>query len=843
MRMSQVDLDSQRTSVAMWHSMPSETVLNVLNTSSAGLEDEERPARLTRFGSNVPQGRKREAWWQEVLESLLEPMQLLLIAVAVLSGVFGSLTDALAIGALVLVVVALESVSEIRASRAVDALRAMSAPTARVLGPSGVQSLPSADVVPGDVIMVEAGDVVPADARILVANGVRLDESGLTGESQSVGKAVTPVEADAPLAERHSMIYAGTAVVAGDATAVVVATGAASELGRMGKLVADTKEPPTPLQKGLAQLARVVLIFAIAASVIVPVVGVLAGQPWKDMLLTGLTVAFATIPEELPILIAVLLAIGGRQLARRGALLRKLRAGETLGQVTMVVTDKTGTLTENRLQFESLTGTPSEVLTVALHTQPSAGTDREPMEAILREQASAAGILHDGEEMFAYPFDSTRKLVSRGWVTQRGRAWAAVSGAPEVVIAQSVMTEQERTVALEAAKSLAEAGLRVIAFGRRSLDTLTDFGAEAVETGLEFVGLASFRDSLRAGVAESVAELTAAGVGTIIVTGDHPSAAKAIATEAGLDGRAIPGAEFDVLPDDLTRHLLKPGTVIARATPATKHRIVQILQRQRQIVAVTGDGPNDAPALAAADVGIAMGRRGSDLARETADVVLTDDSYPTVVAAIAKGRNISAQLRRAVAFYLGAKLALVVILVAALALGLPSPFGPAQIVLLEIFMDIGASLAFVNEPSAPQAMRRPPRDPRAKFMDTPLVLSLLTVAAALSLAVLASYLFLDEIGPDVARSGAVVAWLVGHALIAWTLRSRPGLPWKENLAFPIWVAAAILTSLLLVLTPLGQIVHLAPLSAATLLPVLAFTTLTCVVAVGLRVLLPTRRQL
>lgn len=839
--MSQVDVDHRQTSAAGWHSLPPEAVLQAVNTSSVGLTDDERRVRLEEVGPNVPPGRKREPWWQEALESLLEPMQLLLIGVAVLSGVFGSLGDALAIGSLVLIVVALESISEIRASRAVAALRAMTAPTARVLGPSGVQTRPSADVVPGDIILVEAGDIVPADARIVGANGVRVDESGLTGESQSVGKAVPEVSVDAPLAERHSMIYAGTAVIAGDARAVVVATGVTSELGRLGKLVAETREPPTPLQRGLAQLARGVLILAIAASVLVPVVGVWAGQPWKDMLLTGLTVAFATVPEELPILITVLLAVGGRQLARRGALLRKLRAGETLGQVTTLVTDKTGTLTENRLRLEGLRGDAQQILTVALHTQPVDVADREPMEVQLRERAVAAGIRHDGEEVLAHPFDSVRKLVSRGWSTPSGAAWVAVAGAPEAVIARSVLTDQARAAALEATTALAADGLRVIAFGRRSL-TGTDFAAADVETGLDFVGLASFRDSLRVGVPESVAALTQAGVRTVVVTGDHPSTARAIAAQAGLTGQTLTGPEFDLLPDTAARHRLQPGTVIARATPATKHRIVRLLQQDSHIVAVTGDGPNDAPALAAADVGIAVGRRGSALARETAGVVLTDDSFPTVVTAIARGRNISSQLRRAVAFYLGVKLALVLILLAALALGLPSPFGPAQIVLLEIFMDVGASLAFVNEPSAPQAMQRPPRNPRARFMDGPLVFSLLSAALTLCVAVLPTYLILSTVGVDVARSGAVLAWLAGHALIAWTLRARPALPWRENVAFPTWVAVTIGTALLLVLTPVGQLVQLAQLPSPALLLAIAFTLLSCVLAAGLRLLVPANRR-
>lgn len=593
--MSSADADTQGR---FWHSMTIGSVLAALGATATGLGDEERAARLHRFGPNLPRGRRRAPWWEAVRESAGEPMQLLLIGVAVLAGIFGSLADALAIGALVLVVVAGESFSEIRATRAVDALRDMTAPTARTVSPSGIDTRPAAELVPGDVILVETGDIVPADARLLDrVNGVRADESGLTGESQSVGKAPAPVAADAPLAERHSMLYAGSAIVAGDALAVVVATGASSELGRMGKLVADTTEPPTPLQEGLAQLARVVLVLAIAASVLVPLVGVAAGQRWEDMLLTGLTVAFATVPEELPILIAVLLTVGGRQLAREGALLRKLRAGEALGLVTTVVTDKTGTLTENLLRLERITGDRDDVLTVALHSQPVEASNREPMDVQPREHATAAGLEHDGRELFAHPFDSTRKLVSRGWVTAGGGAWAAIAGAPEAVIAAADLSEKERAAALNETAALADEGLRVLAFGRRPLPGVHDLPPGAVETGVEFVGVASFRDTLRTGVPQSVPALRAAGVGTIVVTGDHPRTARAVAAQVGLTGEVVHGPDFDRLPDEAARHALRAAAVIARATPATKHRVVRLLHDNHQIVAVTGDGPNFPAAL------------------------------------------------------------------------------------------------------------------------------------------------------------------------------------------------------------------------------------------------------
>jgi Ca2+-transporting ATPase len=795
-----------------WHALSTDAVLKELKTGPTALSDVERARRLDRYGRNVPAERKTEPWWKELAESFAEPLQLLLIAVAVLSAIFGELSDAIAIGAVIAVVAVLETVTEMRAARAIAALKAMTAPTARLAREHGVAQVPTAELVPGDVLVVEAGDVVPADARVLTSHGLRVDESSLTGESAPVAKSHHPVPASTELAERSSLLHAGSPVLAGVGRVVVVATGAASELGRLGALVAETKEPPTPLQRALSQIAKAVLVVAITASVLVPGVGLLGGQPWRDMLLSGLTLAFATVPEELPVLITLLLAIGGRQLARRGALLRRLRAGETLGAVTTVVTDKTGTLTENHLRLAEIIGERYEVLAVALACQPSDATRREPMDVELAALAGQAGITRAGRELAVFPFDPARKLVSRVHATKTGVA-VAVSGAPEAVLERCGLDRAARQDVDRDVARLSEQGLRVIAFAQRSRPT-APAGKEQAEQGLAYVGLAAFDDPLRPGLPEAVAALADAGVATIVVTGDHPATATAIATRAGLPvGEALSGTDVDAMPDADLNGRLVHGSVIARATPATKHRVVQLLQRRPEVVAVTGDGANDAPALAAADVGIALGRRGADLARAAAGLVLTDDAYPTVVDAIATGRNITAQLRRAVAFYFGAKLALVVILLAALAAGLPSPFQPIHIVLLEIFMDLGASVAFVAEPAAPRAMRRPPRSPGAPFLDRGVLTAVATTTATIALAVLPAYLVLTAAGATIgqARAGAVLAWLAVHALIAWTLRTQPRLAWTANPAFPAWAAAAVLAGLAAVLTPVGALIDLGAL--------------------------------
>jgi len=797
--------------------MPAEQVLVELQASGDGLSSSQAALRRPAIAAA---GRRIPRWLGELGESLVEPLQLLLLVVGVLSAVFGELRDAIAIFVVIAAVVIIETVTELRAERALAGLRALTAPVSRVRRDGRLCELPTAELVAGDVIEVEAGDLVPADARLLSAQELRVNEATLTGEAAAVDKHPDPVPSDAVLAERSSMLYAGTAVSSGEAVAVVTAAGDASELGQLGKLAATEREPVTPLQKSLRELARVVLIAAIAASVLVPVVGLLTGRPLKDMLLEGLTVAFATVPEELPILITVLLAVGGRQLARRGALLRRLKAGETIGAATVVVTDKTGTLTQNQLRLIQITGTAADVLTAALRTQPparpGAAPSREPMEAELATAAERAGVEIVGEPIVSYPFDPVRKLVTRVWSSDHG-VQIAVSGAPEAVLGRCDLTAAASDQAVQQLSELTGRGARVIGFARRH-DAAAPASRDQAERQLEFLGFAAFEDPLRDGVGEAVAALRAACVQTIIVTGDHPDTAAAIARQAGLvAGPDVLHGDLSDIDDQMLTGRLHDGTVVARATPQGKLRLVRLLQARGEIVAVTGDGANDAPALAAADVGIAMGRRGADLARDAADIVLTDDAYPTVVAAIATGRNISAQLRRAVAFYLGAKLALVAALIIPLALHYQAPFAPVHIVLLELFMDLGASVAFVSEPAAPQAMHRPPRPPGARFLDRPEVAALLTVALTLGLAVVPVYLItLHTHDTATARSAAVLGWLAGHALIAWTLRTRPALSPRSNPAFPLWAATATAVGLLLTLTSLGHALHLSPLPALSL---------------------------
>ena len=440
-----------------------------------------------------------------------------------------------------------------------------------------------------------------------------------------------------------------------------------------------------------------------------------------------------------------------------------------------------------------------------------AAAAQDPVDRALVE---AAGERASSERLARYPFDPLRKRESAVWRDPDG-AWVAAKGAPEAVLDACAMTETERASVLARVAQLAGDGLRVIAVAERH-DAAVPRDAAHAEHELTFVGLAAFRDPLRPGVRDAVAELARAGVRTIVVSGDHPETVAAAAREAGVHGPAVMhgGAPLAALDDDELAERLRGEAVIARATPEDKLRLVRVLQDRGEAVAVTGDGVNDAPALAAANVGIAMGARGTDLAREASDLVLVDDAYPTIVGAVAGGRGLASQLRRAVAFYLGAKIALVVVVAVPLVLGLPAPFHPVHIVILELFMDVGASVAFVSEPPAPGAMDHPPRDPARRFLDDTQLSAIVLTAVALTAAVLPAFLIVHERwGIDMAIAAAVAGWLVANVAIAWSLRARPGLSWRRNVAFPAWALVAVASAAVLSLTPAGATLGVDPLTA------------------------------
>ncbi|MBO0685991.1 MAG: cation-transporting P-type ATPase, partial [Candidatus Dormibacteraeota bacterium] len=712
--------------------------------------------------------------------SLTQPLVLLLLLLGILYLILQQLQNAALIFAVVVVVVGIETGTRLRANRAIDSLGELSAPVALVWRDGALRTVPPDDLVIDDVIMLSTGSRVPADARIIESEKLMLDESLVTGESQ-------PVELGTAM-ESGSEVRAGTHVVRGRGVAVVTAVGRDSTLGRITSMVENSTPQSTPLQDQMGRLARELLAVAIPACALVTVVGVVRGQPLRDMLLGGLALAFATIPQELPVLVVVILGLGSLRLARHGAIVRHLSAAETLGTMTLICTDKTGTLTENRIALTAV-ATSAEIVEeqpakeadlgrlrrfAQLASEPPArGGDGRLADPV--DTAVWQGATWEGPEPIArFGFDDTRRLSSA--ITEvEGYLVLGVKGGPEAVVVRSTDYRSQdgsiepmdgllKTKVIAAAQELASTGARVLGVGSRTIQGPPVGGPSLLECDLVFEGLLAFADPLRSEVPGAVRELLRANVGVTMVTGDQPTTAESIARAAGLGGSVFLASQTKGWSDEELAARAYQGCVVARARAEDKLHIVRAAESVGHIVAVTGDGVNDAPALRAAAIGVAMGMTGSDVARETADLVLRDDSFATLVRATGVARGLYENLRKAVRYYLSIKLGLIAISLVMALSGRPLPFSPVQIVLIGLFMDIGASISFVNLPPEDDQMRKRPRDPRARLLNRAMLLGIL--GGGLTLALLTGFAFqfgAEFYGVGGGRTLALVAWLMGGA--------------------------------------------------------------------------------
>ncbi|MEV1294139.1 cation-transporting P-type ATPase [Pseudonocardia sp. NPDC049635] len=806
------------------HSATASAVAEQLGTDPAvGLGDDEAAARLAEHGPNRWVVPRRVTFRSVLTDEITEPMMLLLAAVAVLYGIWGRMEDTVAIVAIIVVVVLVEVFAEYRAKSVIAALGTLTAPTTPVLRGGRTRSVATEDLVPGDVLPLSTGTRVAADVRLSETWGLRIDESALTGESVAAAKHAGRVLDDAAaLGDRTNLAFAGTTVVAGRARGVVVATGTATELGAVTGLVVAGRPPRTPLQQAMRDLSKALATLAIAFSVLVPLIGVLGGQPWREMVLTGLTLAFATVPEELPIIISLVLGLGAYRLSRRRGLVRRLRAAETLGAVTVIATDKTGTLTENRMavdQVEPVGATTEELLAAGAACteatpEPDGGWAGDPTDVAFLVAARDRGLPPPPEPVHRFAFDPVRESMTVVLPDHR----VVTTGAPESVLARCRTTDP---ALLDRAGQLAARGLRVIAVATA---TVTEVPArvEDAERDLEFTGFVALSDPPRPGAAAAVAAAHHAGIRVLMVTGDHPACARAIATRVGIPGDALlTGPELDLLDDDALTDAVTRVTLFARVTPTHKLRLVTALQDRGEIVAVTGDGVNDAPALARADVGVAMGSSGTDVARDAADLVLADDDVSTLTRALREGRTLHDNLRKGVKYYLACKAGLVATAAAGVAAGLPIPFAPIQIVVLEMYMDVAGTATFAAERSERDAMERRPQGRTERFLDRPLVTDLLAGGASLFAAVGGLYLVAALTGTNsaTAQTLAFVAWMSGYLALAWVMRTErtpllsAGL--LSNRFLPLWtVVTAASLAVIMTVAPLRDALRLVPLTGA-----------------------------
>jgi len=732
-----------------WHARGIADVCASLGVDPAtGLSAQDVERRAREFGPNAIREQAGRPPWRMLLDQFADFMIVVLIAAAIVSGVIGDLKDTLAIVVIVLLNAVIGFVQEFRAERAMAALRRMTASNAHVLRDGEVGTIPTVALVPGDVVLLEAGTIVPADLRLAEAAQLRIDEALLTGESVAAEKDCAPLAcADLPVGDRRNLAHKGTIVVHGRGQGVVVATGMATELGRIATLLDKGETPRTPLQQRLAVFGRRLGLGVLAICAIVFAFGLLRGEAPLLLFLTAISLAVAAIPEALPAVVTISLALGAAKMARRRALIRRLPAVETLGSVTSICSDKTGTLTQNRMRVVEVctsAGTtrdwrrdasaePGRTLLTALALSNDAARDREghvtgePTEVALYRAALDAGfdkaaLEPDAPRIVECPFDSDRKRMTTVHAGAGG-AIAYTKGAPESVLplcTTMLTADGERPLPgdelREAAERMAGEGLRVLTVARRTLgEAPRAADAAALEAQLAFVGLVGLIDPPRPHVRAAVAECDTAGITPIMITGDHPATALAIARELGIAARReqmVSGPELAGLDDEALARRAAEVRVYARVDPAQKIRIVEALQRRGEIAAMTGDGVNDAPALKRADIGVAMGKGGTDVAREASSLVLLDDNFATIVDAVREGRRIFDNIRKFIRFVMTGNSGEIWTIFLAPFLGLPIPLLPIQILWVNLVTDGLPGLALAVEPAEHGVMQRPPRPPQ-----------------------------------------------------------------------------------------------------------------------------------
>ena len=780
-----------------------------------GLSSAEAAARLAGDGPNeLPSGRDR-GWLAQILDVVRQPMILLLLGAASVHLILAEPLDTVLLLGSVLLVVAISVGQEHRTESALDALRDLSSPRALVVRDGEEVRIPGREVVRGDVVLLGEGDRVPADALLVRTASLATDESMLTGEPGPVRKSASR-DPDAPLprpgSDDTTAVYSGTLVVRGHGTAVVRATGPRSELGVIGGALGGLGGGRTPLQDEVDRLVRVIATIALAAVVVVVLAFRAIRGGWLEGLLAGIAAAMAMLPEEYPIVLTVFLALGAFRMSREQVLARRTAVIETLGSVSVLCVDKTGTLTANRMRVAELVidghahpvdgaVLPEEVRGLAeAAALASTATRFDPMDRALRTLADdALGIDVDARDGWGivreYPLREDLFATSTVWRTPDGSLRVATKGAPEAVIALAAPTAEVREAAEAALAMAAEDGRRVLAVAGGRLATGSDAPDEQEDLPLTLLGLVCLEDPVRPGVPDSVAECTRAGVRTVMITGDHPSTALAVARRIGLarTDRCLTGAELEALDDDALLAAVRQVDVYARIVPDQKLRLVRTLQQDDQVVGMTGDGVNDAPALAAADVGVAMGARGTDVAREAAALVITDDDFTSIVRGIRQGRGIFLNLRKAMAYIVAVHVPILgMTLLPVFSGALPLVLLPVQVAFLELIIDPACSIAFEAEERDPTVMDQPPRPHGDPLLGRGVLLLAVLQGLGVLAGVVGTYVWgvLEGWDADVVRSATFVALVAGNlALIltnrSWRLslvrtlveRRNPVLPW------------------------------------------------------------------
>jgi Ca2+-transporting ATPase len=886
-----------KSSQPTYHSREASEVLSTLTSNRGGLTSAEASRRLAEFGPNELVEKHKISPWAIFLEQFKNLLIIILLVAVVLSGVLGEVADAIVIFAIVVFAAVLGFLQEYRAERAMEALRRMASPTATVLRDGQEVEIASRELVPGDIILLHTGDHTPADARLLEAVNLKLEEAPLTGESQPVDKITDPLPQELAIGDRQNMVYMGTSVVYGRGIGVVTGTGMNTEFGQIAAMLQEVKEEKTPLQVNLDRMGRWIVIGALALTFILGVVGVLRGHQILEMFVWAVSLAVAAVPEALPAVVTISLALGVQRMVKRHALIRKLPAVETLGCTTVICSDKTGTLTQDQMTVQRvytngqvfevsgvgyeprgnflLNGQVYDALKDAhLATLLRIGSlcndarmvevdnlwsiKGDPTEGALVVLAGKAGLdLATESDRYTriseIPFSSETKMMATVHQTAHGQV-AYAKGAPEVILGRSLyiyqgyreqeLTDKERNEIVAHAQAMAGDGLRVLGLAYK----LNPDPTEPADQGMVFVGLVGMIDPPRPEVKEAIKVCEEAGIESIMITGDHKLTAMAVARELGLlkQGRALSGTEFDSLSDEEFEKMVEQIEVYARVSPAHKLRVVEALAKKGHVVAMTGDGVNDAPALKKADIGIAMGITGTDVSKEAADMVLTDDNFASIVAAVEEGRGIYDNIKKYLMYLLSCNLGEILLMAGAILFGGLLNTGGAlpliaiQILWVNLATDGLPAIALGVDPAAPDIMRRRPRLRSETVFNRP-VLSLMVLGGVwIALVTLAMFVWGIRTGRTEEETHCLVFMTINimEFFAAFVFRSERLSIFQIGVFSNRWLNLAVLASFgltlpLLYVPVLQEVFHTYALPWADwVILILASVTIVVVLEIG-----------
>lgn len=790
--------------LTLWFAKSKEEVLQALDTDQQkGLSKQEVDKRLQSFGQNALDVQKKESLLKKVIGQLKDPMIIVLLIAAFLSYVSSGFEDWVESVIILLIVVinAIISISqENNASKSLEALQKMSAPLAKVIRDGQLDHVDTTTLVPGDIIELEAGDLVPADARVLKAINLKADESAMTGESVPVNKKdIDHLPDDTGLADRKNMLISSTVITNGRATCVVTETGMKTEVGRIAGMLISEDENTTPLQKKMAEISKILSIICLGICVLMFVVGLLYGRPILDIFMMAVSLGVAAIPEGLAAIVTIVLALGVQRLVKRNAIVKKLPAVETLGAASVICSDKTGTLTQNKMTIvETFTyGDQSEaqLLTIGALCNDSKLTGNGAEVQVTGDPTETAFVTKAYQEhlnkndlettyprVAEIPFDSERKLMSTIHKTDTGYR-VMVKGAPDVLLTRCTIDSADQQAIADKNAEMASKALRVLGAAYKDITEVpAELTSEEIENGLTFAGLVGMIDPPREEVKEAVAQCYDAGIRPVMITGDHKLTAVAIAKELAIfrsGDRALTGAELDTMPQEILEEEVSNYSVYARVSPEHKMRIVKAWQANGMVVAMTGDGVNDAPALKVADIGCAMGITGTDVAKGAADMILTDDNFATIVHAVEQGRGIYANIKKSIQYLLSCNIGEIITIFVATALNFHQmPLVAIQLLWLNLVTDSLPALALGMEPVEPGVMKQKPRDSRKSifadgFASSMIFYGVLVGAITLAAYWLGEYVLSDPAVADGTANTMAFATLVfGELTRAYAVRSE-----------------------------------------------------------------------